>query len=72
MGGDLRTAPSGKAPSFLMAALRDPYSGNLDRIQIIKGWMDGEGKTHERSMTWLGLEIASQAGTANYRRLATP
>jgi hypothetical protein len=56
MGGDLRTAPSGKAPSFLMAALRDPYSGNLDRIQIIKGWMDGEGKTHEKvyDVVWAG------------------
>ena len=35
MGGDLHTAPEGKAPSFLVAALKDPYSGNLDRIQII-------------------------------------
>ena len=48
MGGDLSDAPAGKAPTFLVAALRDPYSGNLDRIQIIKGWLDASGETHER------------------------
>jgi len=48
MGGDLPRAPAGGAPSFLVAALKDPYSGNLDRIQIVKGWVDGEGKTHEK------------------------
>jgi hypothetical protein len=48
MGGDLTKAPNGKAPTFLVAALRDPYRGNLDRIQIIKGWLDGSGKTHEK------------------------
>ncbi len=37
MGGDLIGAPEGKAPSFLIAAAKDPYSGNLDRIQIVKG-----------------------------------
>ena len=42
MGGDLMSAPSGASPSFLVAALKDPIGGNLDRIQIIKGWMDGE------------------------------
>jgi hypothetical protein len=48
MGGDLRRAPEGKAPSFLVAAMKDPYSGNLDRIQIVKGWMDRKGEVHER------------------------
>jgi len=48
MGGELRKVPAGKAPTFLVAALKDPYSGNLDRIQIIKGWLDKEGKTHEK------------------------
>ncbi|MGI9241957.1 MAG: DUF3604 domain-containing protein [Verrucomicrobiales bacterium] len=49
MGGDLRKAPDGKkAPSFLVAAMKDPYSGNLDRLQVIKGWLDKDGKTHER------------------------
>jgi uncharacterized protein DUF3604 len=48
MGGDLRDAPAGKSPSFLAAALKDPLSGNLDRIQIIKGWMDAKGELHEK------------------------
>jgi hypothetical protein len=48
MGGDLRNAPDGKSPTFLMAALKDPIGANLDRIQIIKGWVDEDGKTQER------------------------
>jgi len=48
MGGDLSAAPAGKAPSFLVAALKDPHSGNLDRIQIVKGWVDAAGETHEK------------------------
>lgn len=48
MGGDLRDAPEGKAPKFLVRALRDPDWANLDRIQVIKGWLDDDGETHER------------------------
>lgn len=48
MGGDLAKAPAGKAPTFLVAAVKDPLSGNLDRIQIIKGWLDKNGKTQEK------------------------
>ena len=48
MGGDLRNAPDGKAPSFLVHALRDPNGANLDRVQVIKGWLDEDGETHER------------------------
>ncbi|MGB6363412.1 MAG: DUF3604 domain-containing protein, partial [Thermoanaerobaculia bacterium] len=47
MGGDLRNAPSGASPSFLVAALKDPIGGNLDRVQIVKGWVDGKER-HER------------------------
>jgi hypothetical protein len=57
MGGDLHAAQGGKkAPNFLVAAMKDPYSGNLDRIQIIKGWMDAKGKTHEKvyDVAWSG------------------
>jgi hypothetical protein len=54
MGSDLTKAPKGKAPTFMVYALRDPVGANLDRIQIIKGWMDKKGKTHEKvyDVTW--------------------
>jgi len=48
MGGDLRNAPAGKSPTFLAAALKDPIGANLDRIQIIKGWLDAKGELHEK------------------------
>jgi len=48
MGGDLRKAPDGKAPSFLIRAMRDPDGANLDRVQVVKGWLDASGETHER------------------------
>jgi len=48
MGGDLKNAPKGKAPTFLIAAMKDPIGANLDRVQVIKGWLDKNGKTHER------------------------
>lgn len=48
MGGDLTNTPKGKAPTFLVAALKDPIGANLDRIQIIKGWLDAKGEAHEK------------------------
>ena len=56
MGGDLHAAPSGKSPTFLVAALKDPIGANLDRIQIIKGWVDKAGKTQEKvyDVVWSG------------------
>ncbi len=56
MGGDLSNAPEGKTPTFLVAGMKDPYSGNIDRIQIVKGWLDGDGKTHEKvyDVVWSG------------------
>jgi hypothetical protein len=48
MGGDLTDGPEGVAPSFLVAALKDPLGANLDRIQIIKGWLDANGNTREK------------------------
>jgi hypothetical protein len=56
MGGDLFDAPAGKAPTFLAAAMKDPLSGNLDRIQIIKGWLDAKGDTQEKvyDVAWSG------------------
>jgi len=56
MGTDLPAAPSGGAPSFLVAALKDPRSGNLDRIQIVKGWIDASGSRQEQvyDVAWSG------------------
>ncbi|MGB7655401.1 MAG: DUF3604 domain-containing protein [Novosphingobium sp.] len=47
MGGDLK--PAGKpAPSFIVSALKDPVDGNLDRVQVVKGWVDKAGQAHEK------------------------
>jgi hypothetical protein len=57
MGGDLRVRPDNAgAPSFMVYALRDPIGANLDRIQIIKGWQDAAGATHEKvhDVVWSG------------------
>jgi hypothetical protein len=56
MGGDLSNAPAGKAPSFLVAALKDPIGANLDRYQIVKGWLDAKGELHEKvyDVAWSG------------------
>jgi hypothetical protein len=56
MGADLPAAPAGRAPSFLAAALKDPIGANLDRIQIVKGWLDAKGELHERvfDVAWSG------------------
>jgi len=48
MGGDLRKAPAGETPAFMIRALRDPEGANLDRVQVIKGWLDAGGGLHER------------------------
>jgi hypothetical protein len=56
MGGTLSPAPNGKTPTFLVAALKDSLSGNLDRIQIVKGWVDESGKRQEQvyDVVWSG------------------
>jgi len=56
MGGNLNAREGDESPSFMVFALRDPIGGNLDRIQIIKGWMDKNGKTHEKvyDVVWSG------------------
>jgi hypothetical protein len=62
MGSDMPMRPSGaSAPTFLVGALKDSYSGNLDRIQIVKGWLDnGERMEQVYDVTWSGdREIGS-------------
>jgi hypothetical protein len=48
MGGDLSAAPKGKSPTFMIRALRDADGPNLDRIQVVKGWLDSKDNTQER------------------------
>ena len=64
MGGDLHAAGADKAPTFLAAAMKDPLSGNLDRIQIIKGWLDAKGEVHEKvyDVAWSGDRKADAKG----------
>lgn len=56
MGGDLRERTGDSSPSFMVYALRDPIGANLDRIQIVKGWVDGDGETQESvyDVVWSG------------------
>jgi len=56
MGADLGAARDGKAPTFLVAALKDPIGANLDRYQIVKGWLDADGELHEKvyDVVWSG------------------
>ena len=48
-----------KAPGFMVYALRDPEGANLDRIQIVKGWLDAKGRTHEKiyNVVWAGDRV---------------
>jgi Protein of unknown function (DUF3604) len=48
MGSDLQPGEKGAAPQFIVAAQRDPLGANLDRLQIVKGWLDADGETHEK------------------------
>jgi hypothetical protein len=56
MGGDIGPAPDGKAPTFLVAALKDPIGANLDRYEVVKGWLDSAGEVHEQvyDVAWSG------------------
>jgi len=64
MGGELKAAPAGKRPTFLVAALKDPMGANLDRYQIVKGWLDKDGKLHEKvyDVAWGGARRAGSNG----------
>ena len=65
MGGDLRVKPEdANAPNFMVYALRDPIGANLDRIQIVKGWLDADGTTHEKvyDVAWSGERVLDKKG----------
>lgn len=63
MGGSL-SGSAGKAPSFLVSASKDSIGANLDRVQMIKGWLDDKGKTHEKvyDIAWSDQRTLNQDG----------
>jgi hypothetical protein len=65
MGGDL-SAPNRKkgAPKFMIAAMKGPNSGNLDRVQMVKGWVDADGKVHDKiyNVIWSGARKLDKEG----------
>ena len=48
MGGDLVPSASNQSPKFMIVASKDPDGANLDRVQVVKGWLDNQGKLHEK------------------------
>jgi hypothetical protein len=56
MGGGLAAPPRGQSPTFLVAALKDPLGAHLDRIQVVKGWLDEQDALHEQvyDVAWSG------------------
>jgi hypothetical protein len=56
MGGELAASAGASAPGFIVAALKDPRSGNLDRIQMVKGWLAEDGSAREQvyNIVWSG------------------
>jgi len=64
MGGDLQSAPEGAAPTLVIRALGDPDGANLDRVQVIKGWLDKKGDTHEQvfNVAWSDERKMDAAG----------
>jgi len=64
MGGKLGSAPGGKSPSFLVAALRDPIGANLDRVQVVKGWHTKKGELMEKvyNVAWSDNRVPDARG----------
>ena len=64
MGGDLSNGPDGKAPNFVVRAVRDPDGANLDRVQMVKGWMDASGQTYEKvyDIAWSDDRVQGEDG----------
>ncbi|MBS0482720.1 MAG: DUF3604 domain-containing protein [Proteobacteria bacterium] len=63
MGGNLATGKTGK-PSFIVSALKDPDGANLDRVQVVKGWVDKAGKLHEKifDVVWSDMDKRKVTG----------
>ncbi|AXR04118.1 DUF3604 domain-containing protein [Pseudoalteromonas piscicida] len=64
MGSDLPIAPDGQAPMLLIEAVKDPQGAALDRVQVIKGWVDSQGHSHEKifDVVWSGDRKINASG----------
>jgi len=64
MGADLEADGDGRMPKLLIRAVRDPDGANLDRVQVVKGWLDADGDTHEKvyDVAWSGVRQIDDAG----------
>ena len=64
MGGDLTVNPAANAPQFLVRAVKDPKDANLDRLQMVKGWVDAEGNQYEKvyNIDWSGDRVLDADG----------
>jgi len=60
MGGNLSAHKAG-APSFIVSALKDPMDANLDRVQVVKGWVDKAGQAHEKVFDVVWSDMAKRA-----------
>ena len=62
MGGKL--VDQGKAPTFLISALKDPEGAHLDRVQIVKGWITADGVLHEKvhDVVWSDMDERRMTG----------
>ncbi|MDG1310479.1 MAG: DUF3604 domain-containing protein [Porticoccaceae bacterium] len=64
MGGDLTANPSAAAPKFMVRAVKGPLDANLDRVQMVKGWVDASGEQHEMvyNIVWSGDRVLDANG----------
>ncbi|KAF0183621.1 MAG: hypothetical protein FD163_2341 [Hyphomonadaceae bacterium] len=67
MGGTLDAGSSRQAPAFMIDALKDPDGANLDRVQMVKGWVDANGQTHEKiyNVAWSNPRVRRMTANGN-------
>ena len=64
MGGDLTANAAAAAPQFMVRAVKDPLDANLDRVQMVKGWVDAAGEQQEMvyNIDWSGDRVLDANG----------
>jgi Protein of unknown function (DUF3604) len=62
MGGTLKAGNG--TPAFVISALKDPQGANLDRVQVVKGWVDAAGQSHEKvfDVVWSDMDKRKTSG----------